>query len=220
MDKKIQKIKQRTRSWWKRNLANVATVIGILSSLYFIWIALTEPENLLKITISAIIAGITDFIDGYIAREFKIESVFGSYIDRLRDRLLIYPGIVILGLQYWEKITFPGIAIVLLFFLACLEFFIIRIGVIGLRWHLKGKDLDLKVSEYGKKKVFAGFMVVFIYILSLDIESFGIPLLRYSIWLIYIGLGLMVYWAYVSWKEYQDREREERLKDQKKAQSK
>jgi phosphatidylglycerophosphate synthase len=215
MDQKIQEIKQRTKSWWKRNLANVATVIGILSSLYFIWTALTEPENLLKISISAIIAGITDFIDGHIAREFKIESVFGSYIDRLRDRLLIYPGMVILGVQYWEKITFPGIAIVLLFFLACLEFFIVRIGIIGLRWHLKGKDLNLKVSEYGKKKVFAGFMIVFIFIASLNFESLGTSFLRYSIWLIYTGLGLMVYWAYVSWREYQDREREERIKDAK-----
>lgn len=197
------------RSWWKENLANVITVVGLVSSVYFIWIVWMEPKNLLKISISAIIAGITDFVDGPVARKFKSESIFGSYMDRARDRLFIYPGIIILGWQYKEKILVPEILVCLLVSLALFEILIFCIGVIGLLWHIKGEDLDLSPNKYGKRKIFTGFMIIFIWIASLNIESLGISFLVYSIWLIYSGLALMIYWSYISSKEYMNREKKE-----------
>jgi phosphatidylglycerophosphate synthase len=213
MDHKIQEIKQKTKSWWKQNLANLITSLGIVSSFLFLITAISEPKNISKIIIFAIFAAITDFADGPVARWLKTETILGSYLDRIRDRILIYPGVIILGFQYKAEIIFPEALAALIFSLFVFEALIFRIGAIGLWWHIKGKKLDLDVNDWGKRKIFTGFTVIFIFIGSLALNSLGLPALKYSIWFIYFGLGLMVHWSHVSWKEYQHREQEERTKD-------
>lgn len=44
-----------------------------------------------------IIAAVSDFLDGYIARFLKVESVFGSMLDPLADKCLIIVSYLILG---------------------------------------------------------------------------------------------------------------------------
>jgi len=43
-----------------------------------------------------IIAGITDLLDGYIARMWKIESLFGKFLDPVADKLFLMVGLVML----------------------------------------------------------------------------------------------------------------------------
>ena len=213
MDNKIQEIKQKTKSWWIENLANIITGLGIVSSFLFLIAAISEPKNILKITIFAFVAGITDFIDGPVARKLGTESILGSYMDRVRDRILIYPGVIILGFQHKDEIILFEILVALVISLFVFEALIFRIGTVALWWHIKGRDMDLAVNKWGKKKIFTGFLVIFIFIGSLALNSLSIQALKYSIWIIYLGLGLMVHWSIVSWKEYQYRERKERSKD-------
>ncbi|MDP2910473.1 MAG: CDP-alcohol phosphatidyltransferase family protein, partial [bacterium] len=158
------------------------------------------------------IAGITDFIDGPVARMLKTESIFGSYLDRIRDRIFVYPTIVILAWHQRDKIIFPELLYCLMASLAVFEVLLFRIGAIGLWWHIKGINVNLLPNNWGKRKIFAGFVVVFIWLISLAIESLNIPCLKYSIWIIYLGLVLMVYWSHVSWKEYMERSKEARNK--------
>lgn len=213
MDQKIKEIKHKTKNWWKQNLANLITTTGLIFSFLFIITVFVEPKNIFKISVYAFFAGLTDFIDGPIARRLGIESVAGSYMDRIRDRLLIYPGIIILAYQYMDKIIFPKMLIGLLAPLILIEFELSYIGVVGLWWHIKGTDVDLSPNKWGKRKIFTGFIVVFIFIISFGFESIAIPCLKYSIWIIYLGLLLMIYWAYVSWRDYI-----EKAKNMKKAQ--
>ena len=42
------------------------------------------------------VAGITDQVDGYLARRWHVESEFGKYADPLADRLMIDAAIVLL----------------------------------------------------------------------------------------------------------------------------
>jgi phosphatidylglycerophosphate synthase len=202
----MKTIKERTKNWWRKNLANLITVIGVISAFLFLRAIAIEPENIKKQIIYAFITAITDFVDGIIARKTNSVSVFGSYIDRIRDRLFIYPGIIILGWHHQKKIPFLELLVCLMVSLAFFEILIFKIGAIGYYWHRRGKDINLQPNRFGKKKMFAGFSVILVWLVSLLFECQNIPILKYSIWLIYFGLCLMVYWSYVSWQEYAHRE--------------
>jgi len=213
----MKDLKQRSKNWWNQNLANIVTVIGLISSALFLIAVIIEPKNLFKITLFAFIAGISDFVDGPIARHLKTESVVGSYLDRIRDRIFVYPAIIVLGWYYRNEIIFPEFLFALLLALTFYEVLIFRIGTIGFWWYLRGKDIDLKVNDSGKKKIFAGFSVVFVWIISLNLIALGLPALKFSTWLIYLGLFLMIYWSHVSWQDYAHREIEARKANNDKA---
>ena len=45
------------------------------------------------------VAALTDQIDGYLARRWRVESEFGKYADPLADRLMIDAAVVLLWLE-------------------------------------------------------------------------------------------------------------------------
>jgi len=73
-----------------------------------------------------VIAGITDGIDGFLARRFKQESEFGTIIDPIADKLLMTTAFVILSLPnvlpqirhlpvpFWVTVTVIGRDILIL----------------------------------------------------------------------------------------------------------
>lgn len=65
----------------KRNIANIITAIRIPLSLVLLLIAFGSP---LFISIYIII-GLTDMVDGYIARKLKATSTFGAKLDSFSD---------------------------------------------------------------------------------------------------------------------------------------
>jgi len=58
------------------------------------------------------VAGITDQIDGFLARRWHVESEFGKLADPLADRLMIDAAIVLLWLA--GRLPWPALAIILL----------------------------------------------------------------------------------------------------------
>jgi CDP-diacylglycerol--glycerol-3-phosphate 3-phosphatidyltransferase len=57
------------------------------------------------------VAGITDQVDGYLARRWRVESDFGKYADPLADRLMIDAAIVLLWLA--ERLPLAALAVIL-----------------------------------------------------------------------------------------------------------
>eukprot|EP00292_Cryptomonas_paramecium_P019372 CAMPEP_0113665688 /NCGR_PEP_ID=MMETSP0038_2-20120614/2441_1 /TAXON_ID=2898 /ORGANISM="Cryptomonas paramecium" /LENGTH=124 /DNA_ID=CAMNT_0000581063 /DNA_START=193 /DNA_END=563 /DNA_ORIENTATION=- /assembly_acc=CAM_ASM_000170 len=43
-----------------------------------------------------LVASVTDFVDGYLARKWKIESPFGAFLDPVADKLMVSTTLVIL----------------------------------------------------------------------------------------------------------------------------
>src|ERR687885_1117308 len=54
------------------------------------------------------VAGITDQIDGWLARRWRVESEFGKLVDPLADRLMIDAAVLILVL---DKHRLPWVAL-------------------------------------------------------------------------------------------------------------
>lgn len=52
-------------------------------------------------------AGITDLVDGYIARRYNLQTVVGTIIDPAADKLLMTVSVVCLALNGWM----PGISL-------------------------------------------------------------------------------------------------------------
>lgn len=206
----MRNIKERTRSWWKQNTPNLITTVGIIISLLFIRSILIEPAKILKITFYAFLTGLTDFIDGPAARILKSESVIGTHLDKLRDKIFVCPGIILLGWQYKEEVFIPELLVVLLISLAIFEIPILWIGIKGFLCYSKGRELnidDLKPNEFGRRKIFAEFSVIFVWLIYLNLPVRN-QLIKYFFWgLIYFGLSLSIYWAWVSWKEYAEKQR-------------
>ena len=56
-------------------------------------------------------AGITDQVDGWLARRWHVESEFGKFADPLADRLMIDAAVVLLWVQ--GRLPWPALAVIL-----------------------------------------------------------------------------------------------------------
>ena len=56
-------------------------------------------------------AGVTDQLDGWLARRWRVESGFGKVADPLADRLMIDAAVVLLWLE--DRLPWPALAVVL-----------------------------------------------------------------------------------------------------------
>lgn len=84
-----------------KNIPNVITLIRVILSIVLLFI---EPLSLLFYIIY-ILCGFSDVLDGFIARKFKITSLFGSKLDSVADitffTVLIIIFIPIIELNSW-----------------------------------------------------------------------------------------------------------------------
>lgn len=81
--------------WWrvkmKRNLPNALTILRFLLVpvfLYFLFVSLHDKRNWYALTVF-VVASITDYLDGMLARKYNVISDFGKIMDPLADKLLV-----------------------------------------------------------------------------------------------------------------------------------
>jgi len=77
---------------WAR-VAAIPLIVGV----YFLptdW--LTLPERNITATVLFILSGITDWLDGYLARKWNQTSAFGAFLDPVADKLMVCAALLIL----------------------------------------------------------------------------------------------------------------------------
>lgn len=77
-----------------RNIPNILTVLRLIGTAPVVWLIL-QHEFRWALLVSFLIA-VTDSIDGWMARKWKLESRFGAIMDPIADKLLVGSGFVAL----------------------------------------------------------------------------------------------------------------------------
>jgi CDP-diacylglycerol--glycerol-3-phosphate 3-phosphatidyltransferase len=81
----------------RRHLPNALTIVRIILVPVFIWlIAVADGGKSWPAAIVFGVAGVTDQIDGFLARRWHVESSFGKIADPLADRLMIDSAVIML----------------------------------------------------------------------------------------------------------------------------
>ncbi len=144
----------------KNNLANILTVarlflLPVIITLFFLeesWGALAAWLCLFVY----VIASITDFFDGYIARKLNQISNFGTFLDPISDKIFV--STIMILLVAFDKTN--SIALILIIIIFAREFLIS-----GLREFLGPKNIKVPVTQLAKWKTTAqmlslGFLIV------------------------------------------------------------
>ena len=79
------------------NLPNTITLLRI-SIVPFLFILLLEPGEFwsLILAILFVIASITDFFDGYIARKYNLITTMGKFLDPIADKLIVNTAMILM----------------------------------------------------------------------------------------------------------------------------
>lgn len=80
----------------KKHIPNILTTIRMLLVPLFVWFIFgTEIQgNIFCATIVFIIASVTDYFDGMLARKFNVISDYGKIMDPLADKLLVISALI------------------------------------------------------------------------------------------------------------------------------
>jgi len=96
------------RVWTVPNMLSALRLLGVPVFLY--WVLVTEQDG--RAVILLIVAGITDWLDGKIARKFNQFSRLGQLLDPAADRLYIAATLLALvvrdGLPWWWALALVG----------------------------------------------------------------------------------------------------------------
>lgn len=147
-----------------KNLPNILTISRI--AIIPILIASFYIEGRMYHWVAAglfMLASITDFFDGYLARLLKAQSSLGRFLDPIADKLLV--AAAILMLVHFDDIgrydIIPAIAIL------CRE-----ILVSGLREFLAETDVSVPVSNLAKIKTGVQMLAIFLLLWGVEGPSF------------------------------------------------
>jgi cardiolipin synthase (CMP-forming) len=93
--------------WTVPNLLSMARLLGVP---LFLWLVLGPEKDGLALLV-LMISGVTDFLDGYLARRLDQASKLGQILDPVADRLYILAVVIGLGLRdivpWWVVLILP-----------------------------------------------------------------------------------------------------------------
>ena len=96
-----------SRVWTLPNLLSLARLLGVP---VFLWLVL-GPEADGWALVLLMVSGVTDFLDGYLARRLNQRSALGEILDPVADRLYILAVVIGLGLRgiipWWVAVVLP-----------------------------------------------------------------------------------------------------------------
>ena len=181
------------------NIPNLLTWARILLIPLFVGVFYAKPSWLtaqdqnIAATVIFIIAAVTDWFDGWLARKLGQTSAFGAFLDPVADKLMVAAALLVL--VQMERAD------------AVVAFIIIgrEIAISALReWMAKiGAARNIAVSFIGKIKTTA--QMIAIPLLLFNDELFGISMRQLGGWLILVAAVLtlwsMVYYLKKAWPE-------------------
>lgn len=154
------------------NTANKLTIFRICCIPFFM--ALVSFDDTRKLAVMLfIIASITDWLDGYLARKHNWVTNFGKFADPMADKLLVISALILMV----EFVQIPG------WLVACI---ICReLAVTGLRLLLVEQHIVMAADRSGKIKTATQMLSIIVLLLN--------PTWALGHVLLYVSLALTVY---------------------------
>ena len=173
----------------KFNLPTYLTLLRIaLIPLLAIVFYLPWEYSRLACTAVFLFAGLTDWLDGYLARRLKLETAFGAFLDPVADKLMVAFVLVLV-------VQAEGNA-----WLAIASAIIIgrEITIASLReWMAEiGQRAKVKVSQLGKWKTTAQMGAISLLLYRDDL--FGLPINEMGYWLLYLS-AVLTLWSMINY---------------------
>ena len=166
-------------NWHSLNWANRITLLRI-GAIAPILLLMHFPGRVtcLLATVLFLLAALSDFLDGYIARRGGLVTNFGKFLDPLADKLLICSVIIeMVGLG-----RVPAWVAVLM---------VMReLAVTGLRAVAADNGVVIAADRYGKLKTVV--QIVALVPLLLHFPVYGVPMRELGIFILYIALLLTI----------------------------
>lgn len=135
-----------------------------------------------------VIAAITDWLDGYLARRFEATSRFGAFLDPVADKLIVAVALVVIAVDYQHWIVTLATIIIIMR----------EMAVSALReWMAEHKLSDVvAVSKMGKYKT--TFQLIALSMLIYGGQLFGVPWVEIGLMLLIVATFLTVLslWQY------------------------
>lgn len=131
------------------NIANILTIFRFVLIPYFILVFFSNSQN--NIYISIIIffaAGLTDILDGYIARNFNMITKLGTVLDPLADKLMLITVLICFTIKNY-------IPIFIIIVLLIKDLSMIFAGII-----LYGQNIVIPANIFGKASTFLFYISI------------------------------------------------------------
>ncbi len=172
------------------NLPNKLTILRMCLVPFFIFFALMQniSGNWLIAGIIFIVAAITDYLDGAIARKYNIVTDFGKFMDPLADKVMVVSALIVL---IPTQIVHPVVVIIII----AREF-----AVNGIRMLAASSDGNVIAANWwGKVKTVLQIVAVILAFLVLHLDSVVISPLAsstYSFPMYYTVLVIVSYYLF------------------------
>lgn len=162
------------------NLPNTITLLRI-SVVPFLFILLSSPGEFwsLILAILFVIASITDFFDGYVARKYQMITTMGKFLDPIADKIMV------------------NTAMILMIPIGRIPAWIVAITIIRdlmvdvIRSIASSEGIYIQASTLGKQKTVAQIVAVTALIIHYSI--FGINAHAVGMVILYIALVLTIF---------------------------
>lgn len=162
------------------NLANVITLIRVFFVVPIVALLCFEgPTTCLLAAFLFVLASITDFVDGHIARKENMVTNFGKFLDPLADKLLICSTLVMCSSLGWVPAWVTIVIIAR------------ELAVTGLRAMAADEGVVIAADKYGKAKTV--FQIIALVPLLIHYPLFGLDVQRIGLFALYLALVLTVF---------------------------
>ncbi|OAM88850.1 CDP-diacylglycerol--glycerol-3-phosphate 3-phosphatidyltransferase [Termitidicoccus mucosus] len=151
----------------KLNLPNLLTISRIPLMFFIVWLMYCKwPGSATLAFVVFVATGVSDWLDGYLARRQKLVSNFGKFMDAITDKILVI-GLMVAFVEQYDSVLF----LVMVLLTLCREFL-----VSGMRMVAATKGVVVAAERGGKVKtsiqlVAVGFLL-FVPMLERDLARF------------------------------------------------
>ncbi len=166
------------------NLPNKLTMLRVILIPVFLLVLFLAPSPINRYISVAIfmIASLTDFLDGHLARKWNLVSNFGKFMDPLADKLLVMAALV-------SMVQLGDLASWVVIIILAREF-----AITGFRTLAMEANIVMAASWWGKVKTTV--QMIMIIVVLLDLPFVGISVVED------ILIGLAVFFTILSGGDY------------------